>query len=49
VKVRKLKKPREEKETCQRPDKFKNLRNKPEKLAGKPALVWKSSKFGSIY
>jgi hypothetical protein len=30
VKVRKLKKPREEKEICQRPDKFKNLRNKPE-------------------
>jgi len=29
VKVRKLKRSREEKETSQRPDKFKNLRNKP--------------------
>jgi hypothetical protein len=30
VKVRKLKRQREEKETFQSPDKFKNLRNKPE-------------------
>jgi len=30
VKVRKLKRPREEKETFQSSDKFKNLRNKPE-------------------
>jgi hypothetical protein len=30
VKVRKLKRSREEKEPLQRPDKFKNLRNKPE-------------------